>query len=282
MRADPTDPTLVWSVRPVEVMESSRSHSGQHGGEDPAGTYSLIVLAFCASIAVLVSCSRASAQRWETGPEPREGACFYRDTYFHGPSFCGEAGQGFETMPSSANDRVSSIRLYGGAAVTLYKRSHFRGDSRQFHVNVTNLGREDFNDRISSVQIELSDGSRGRAREAFGEDPEAIVRRAYQDILERDPDPAGMRLYRSHLTDNGWTEQQLRIDLRLGPEYRERNTMTPMKAEEMVRRVYLAVLKREPDQGSRGYVNSVLRDGWTQPDVEHELRQSPEYRGKYR
>ena len=112
MRAEPTDPTLVWSVPPVEVIESSRSHGGQHGGEDPAGTYSLIVLACCASIAVLVSCSRASAQRWETGPEPREGACFYRDTYYHGPSFCGEAGQAFETMPSSANDRVSSIRLY--------------------------------------------------------------------------------------------------------------------------------------------------------------------------
>jgi hypothetical protein len=244
--------------------------------------HSLMVLTFCASIAVLASCSRASSQRWETGPEPREGACFYRDTYFHGPSFCGEAGQGFETMPSSANDRVSSIRLYGGAAVTLYERSHFRGDSRRFHIHVTNLGREDFNDRISSVRIESSDGSRARSQEAFGEDSDAIVRRAYQDILERDPDPTGMRVYQSHLVDNGWTEQQLRIDLRLSPEYRERTTMTPRKAEETVRRAYLAVLKREPDQGSRGYVNSVLRDGWTQPDVEHELRQSSEYRGRSR
>ena len=242
--------------------------------------HSLTMLAFCGSIALFASCSRASAQRWETGPEPREGACFYRDTFYHGPYFCGEAGQGFETMPSSASDRVSSIRVYGGATVTFYKRSHFRGDSRRFHLNITNLGREDVNDRISSVQIEFSDGSRARAREAFEQDAETIVRRAYQDILERDPDPAGMRLYRSHLIDNGWTEQQLRIDLRLSPEYHERNTMTPMRAEEMVRRVYLAVLKREPDQGSRGYVISVLRDGWTQPDLEHELRQSPEYAGE--
>jgi hypothetical protein len=244
--------------------------------------HSLMVLTFCGSIAVLASCSRASAQRWETGPKPKEGACFYRDTYYHGPSFCGEAGQGFGTMPSNANDRVSSIRLYGGATVTLYTRSHFRGDSRRFHVHVTSLGREDFNDRISSVQIEFGDGSRARAREVVGQDPEAIVRRAYQDILERDPDPTGMRVYKSHLVDNGWTEQQVRIDLRLSPEYSERNTMTPGKAEEMVRRVYLAVLKREPDQGSRGYVAGVLRDGWTLQDVEHELRQSPEYRERSR
>ena len=30
--------------------------------------------------------------------------------------------------------------------------------------------------------------------------------------------------------------------------------------------------------GSRGYVERVLRDHWTQADVERELRKSPEYR----
>ena len=53
-----------------------------------------------------------------------------------------------------------------------------------------------------------------------------------------------------------------------------------MKAEEVVRRAYLAVLKREPDAGSVGYVNRVLRDNWTQNDVERELRRSPEFRNQ--
>ena len=63
---------------------------------------------------------------------------------------------------------------------------------------------------------------------------------------------AGLRLYRSRIIDDGWTEQQVREALRNSPEYREK---ARVKAEEVVRRAYLAVLKREPDAGSAGYVN---------------------------
>jgi hypothetical protein len=58
--------------------------------------------------------------------------------------------------------------------------------------------------------------------------------------------------------------------------------MTRAKAEDIVRRAYLSVLKREPDSGSRGYVDRVLRDKWTQQDVERELRKSAEYRNRNR
>jgi hypothetical protein len=54
--------------------------------------------------------------------------------------------------------------------------------------------------------------------------------------------------------------------------------MTYAKAQEIVRRAYQAVLNREPDAGSRGYVDKVLRDKWSQQDVERELRRSGEYR----
>jgi hypothetical protein len=104
-----------------------------------------------------------------------------------------------------------------------------------------------------------------------------MVRRAYQDILERDPDRGGLRTYRSRIIDDGWTEQQVREALRNSPEYRD---LTRKKAEEIVRRAYLSVLKREPDEGSVGYVNRVLRDDWTQADVERELRRSPEFRNR--
>ena len=90
-----------------------------------------------------------------------------------------------------------------------------------------------------------------------------------------------MRMYRSRIIDDGWSEAQVRDALRSSPEYREKSTMTFAKAQEIVRRAYLSVLKREPDaQGSQGYVNKVLRDRWSQQDVERELRKSPEYRNK--
>ena len=60
-----------------------------------------------------------------------------------------------------------------------------------------------------------------------------------------------MRIYRSHVIDDGWTEQEVREDLRKSQEYRERTTMTRAKAEEVVRQAYMTVLKREPDAVAR-------------------------------
>ena len=51
-----------------------------------------------------------------------------------------------------------------------------------------------------------------------------------------------------------------------------------VRAEEVVRRAYLEVLRREPDASSRGYVDRVMRDNWSQNDVERELRKSADYR----
>jgi hypothetical protein len=111
-------------------------------------------------------------------------------------------------------------------------------------------------------------------------DVERVVRRAYQDILDREPDNAGLRLYRSRMIDDDWSEQDVREALRKSPEFRDKNRMTRDKAEEIVARAYRTVLRREPDPGSRTYVDRVLRDKWSQSDVERELRKSPEYRGR--
>ena len=247
----------------------------------------IMAIAFLAGGAVLATSSTATAQFSGGGPLPREGACFYQDINYRGQYFCAEAGEDLSTLPSGANDRVSSIRILGRAEVRVYEDSRFRGESLQFDSDVRDLQSEHFNDVISSIQIEsrsFGGGSRGQGnRPPFGsQNPEVIVRRAYQDILERDPDPVGMRTYRSHIIDDGWTEQEVRDALRRSPEYREKNTMTQARAEEIVRRAYLAVLNREPDAGSQGYVNRVLRDKWTQQDVERDLRRSPEYLNRSR
>lgn len=229
-------------------------------------------------VAVLISPAPAAAQYGE--PMPRNGACFYQDSEYRGRYFCAEAGQQLRTLPGGSDDRVSSIRILGRARVRVFKDTRFNGDSLQFDSDVRDLADEDFNDRISSVQVESRLYGQGRPPYGSSQDPDRIVRRAYQDILDREPDQAGLRLYRSRIIDEGWTEQQVREALRQSPEYREKATMTRPKAEAIVRNAYLAVLGREPDAGSRSYVEKVFKDKWTQRDVERELRKSPEYRNR--
>jgi TorA maturation chaperone TorD len=112
------------------------------------------------------------------------------------------------------------------------------------------------------------------------ESADKIVRRAYQDVLGRAPDTNGLYTYRNKVLNQGWDEQDVSAALRKSPEYRQKNAMTREQAEEVVRRAYQRVLGREPDAGSRGYVDHVLRDHWSENDVARELRNSDEYRSK--
>ena len=143
-----------------------------------------------------------------------------------------------------------------------------------------NLTREGWNDRLSSIRIREGRNGGGNGDVRRGEDPDKIVRRAYQDVLNREPDQSGLRQYRSRIIDDHWSEAQVRDALRNSAEYRELTTMTPAKAEEVVRRAYRAVLNRERDPASRPFVDRVLREHWTQQQVEAELRKSAEYRNR--
>ena len=232
----------------------------------------------------------ASAQRWGRERFPQSGACFYRDAYFEGDYFCIRAGDEVPRLPDDLNDEISSILVFGRAEVTVFIDVRFRGGSARFDYSVDDLADYGWNDRISSMQVralerrdrfgDLNDVQRGRDRQ--GEDPDRIVRRAYQDLLGREPDQAGLRQYRSRIIDDGWTEEQVRTSLRNSPEFRERNTMTRAKAEDIVRRAYRNILNRDPDAVAEAYVMNVMRNNWSQQDVERELRKSPEYKGDRR
>jgi hypothetical protein len=231
---------------------------------------------------------RAEAQRFGRGPTPGAGACFYEDPDFEGEYFCIRAGDRVEQMPRDMNDRISSIRTFGRVEVTVFQDRDFSGREARFE-DVRNLKRQGWNDRISSLRVEglrggsggferRDDRDRGRDRGRFeigDAQAERMVRSAYQNVLHREPDEAGLRLYRRHITEDGWSEQQVREALRSSPENR---VLTRERASEIVRRAYLSVLNREPDAGAQGYVNKVMRDGWTEEDVARELRRSPEYR----
>lgn len=111
-----------------------------------------------------------------------------------------------------------------------------------------------------------------------GASADRIIRRAYQDVLGREPDASGLASYRNQVVRHGWDEHDVREALKASPEYRQKHAMTADKAREIVRRAYLSVLGREPDAASEGYVQRVLRDHWSERDVARELRKSDEYR----
>jgi len=264
-----------------------------------------ITLALMSGSFAALAATQAEAQRWGRPQAPRAGACFYRDANFEGDYFCVSSGDAIDELPRGMNDQISSIRTFGGdVEVTVFQNPHFNGRSKRFEDRVGNLQLEGWNDRLSSLRVMAFRNGGGfgrndrddRGRGGFGNgnaggrngNAEVIVRRAYQDLLNRDPDPEGLRVYRSHVIDDNWSEDQVRNDLKRSAEYRNRATasrdraaeVTRERAQEIVRRAYRSVLNREPDAGSQGYVDRVLRDKWTEEDVARELRKSAEFRSQ--
>ncbi|HBA82717.1 MAG TPA: hypothetical protein DCZ95_01365 [Verrucomicrobia bacterium] len=108
-------------------------------------------------------------------------------------------------------------------------------------------------------------------------DPTAIVTQAYEDILGRKPDKAGLSAYRSHIIDDGWSEQDVRNDLKKSDEYRTKGT------DKIVNDAYQDLLGRKPDRdGLESYRRHMLDDGWSEKDVRNDLRNSAEYKNKHR
>lgn len=252
------------------------------------GVASGILLFFAAA-------NTATAQRARENFDPRDGACFYQNPNYGGASFCVRAGESLEAVPRGMNDEVSSIRTFGVSEVIVFRDQSFRGPSERYDGNVPDLRQTHWNDQVSSVRVTGDRyGLHGRYddRGYRGSDGNAdrMVRRAYRDVLGSTPDSEAMRYYRGRIVDDGWSEAQVRQDLRRSegsllsdPQDRYRTNDTVRgRAEDVVRNAYRAVLGREPDPGSEGYVDRVMHDGWSQADVERELRRSAEYRNRVR
>ena len=235
---------------------------------------------------IVLGATAAEAQRWGRPRPPRAGACFYQNANYGGDYFCIAAGEDLDQMPSGLNDRISSIRTFGDAEVTVFRNPGFSGRSNRFNGDVSNLQLEGWNDTLSSLSVRRrgfgggNGGGWGGGGGGGSANVDRIIRRAYQDMLNREPDQAGLREYRRRMLDDGWGEAEVREALRRSPEYRQQNTMTRERAEDIVRQAYLSVLGREPDPGARTYVDRVMRQRWSQQDVERELRRSPEFRNR--
>jgi Peptidase inhibitor family I36 len=216
-------------------------------------------LLLATATAVLVGSGVPAAQSWGRPPVPRNGACFYEDINYGGRYFCYNRGASQSRVPSGANDEISSIRVFGDAQVIVYKDSSYHGSSRRFVSNMSDLRRAGWNDRISSFRIESRShgdswgGAYGGGSWNGG---------GYGDYHGNGHGGAyGGGGWNSHNSNGGrWTYQQ---------------------AEQIVRRAYRSTLGRDPDPAARPWVNEVMKNNWSQSQLEAELRKSPEYRAKH-
>ena len=188
-----------------------------------------------------------------------------------------------------ANDRISSIRVEGGAVLLAYEHSDFRGQVIRVTESIPNLadrarpeGAGTWNDRLSSLQAEAGGRAHGDHRHGDrrappdGADYERIIARAYDDVLRRAPDADGLRHYRGLLIDQGWTEQMVRAQLRRSDEYRG-----PV-INGLIARAYRDLLGRQPDpSGLDHYRNLLIDHGLTEQGMRDDLRRSAEYRQRH-
>jgi hypothetical protein len=103
--------------------------------------------------AFLMSSASASAQNWGRPQTPQAGACFYEDVNYGGDYFCVAAGSSTPQVNYRMNNKISSIRLFGNAQVTVYVDQDFQGKSRTVGSDLADLRRGGWNDRITSFRV---------------------------------------------------------------------------------------------------------------------------------
>src|SRR6187549_3999874 len=108
---------------------------------------------------------------------------------------------------------------------------------------------------------------------------ETAVRRAFQDVLNREPTGRELRRYRTLMDQYNWTAADVRKDLRDRPDYQRYSTSrNSMRPETIIRTAYQDILGRDPDpEGMRTYRSNIIDRNWSEQDVREALRNSPEY-----
>ncbi len=88
-------------------------------------------------------------------PGPAPGvprACFFQHANYGGANFCVAVGDSVSNLTSIGwNDKISSVRFYGGAAAQVCEHIGYGGTCVSWHNNASSLG--GWNDRISSLDV---------------------------------------------------------------------------------------------------------------------------------
>jgi len=114
----------------------------------------LVLAAMLFSVLLVVPQANAAAQ-FGRGDDR---VCLYQDIHFEGWAECFRPG---DQVPSlrDHNNNVSSIRIFGRAAIVVYDDTNFRGQSAEFASDVPDLGLRSFvgsrswSDKIESFEV---------------------------------------------------------------------------------------------------------------------------------
>jgi hypothetical protein len=163
-----------------------------------------------------------------------------------------------------------------GNGACFYENPNFEGDYFCIRAGeaIDTLPRG-MNDRISSIRtfgrgidVRVFQDSRFEGRSARFDDVRDLRQQGWNDrISSIRVDSGRYGHYDDRDRERGAVEN--------GRNHRE---VSRERATEIVRRAYQSVLNREPDPAAQGYVDHVMREGWSEEDVARELRRSPEYR----
>jgi Peptidase inhibitor family I36 len=106
--------------------------------------------------ALLVGSVDAGAQSGRS-TTPRSGVCFYEHINYDGPFFCTNTNTANPLV--EMNDRISSIRVFGNAEVTVYQDRDFQGRSQTFAADISDLRQGGWSDTITSVRVRPEGGA---------------------------------------------------------------------------------------------------------------------------
>ncbi len=222
-------------------------------------------------------------------PAPAGRVLLYAEPNYRGEALVVPAGTALDNLEyvrdgrgRKWNDRIVSVRVEGPVVLVAYEHANFRGAQTTFTRHSADLltlslgdrGGADWTRRISSLRAEPA-GPDGSVFLVWNRrDAERAVRSAYRDLLGREPDPAGLQAYGTRLRDAGWTEDQLRDQLRRSPEFRARDLGA------LIRQAYRELLGREPDPAGQAAYTRRLQGGMSEAEFRADLQRSGEYRSR--
>lgn len=251
----------------------------------------LLSASLVAGLMLCGTASTASAQYWGRGGDPEAGACFYEHINYSGRYFCTRMGEAAERVPSRLNDEISSVRVFGGAEVLIFRDGWMRGEGRRFTRSVSDLRFSGFNDRLTSFVVQprgYADRGYGSAygNGAYGNSgyygPDRYGSSGYGNGGYYDP-RAGSGRYDDGRYGSGRYEAPTYGYGRGRDEGRYQgggNRASYQEADRMVQQAYRRVFGREPDRDAQPWVDEVLKNGWSQGQLEQALRNTPEGRGR--
>ena len=242
----------------------------------------LLSISLLAGLAAMTAAPSASAQSWGRGAQPQAGACFYEDINFGGRYFCTRLGEGSERVPSNLNDEISSIRIIGPAEVVVFRDGNMRGEARRFTNGVRDLRQAGFNDRLTSFVVQPRGyADRGGYGYQGGYDPygngqygnSGYGNQGYGNQGYGYPNSGyGNGRYDNGRYDNGGYDR--------GRYNQGGSRWTYQQAAMMVQQAYRRVFGRNPDRAAQPWVDEVLKNNWSQRQLEQALRDTPEGRGR--